>query len=80
MKAFVYMQRGAMKAQQEMNQKVTGTCFDQCINNFSTANITGEEKKCLAHCVTRHHLAQTRLQQQFQLESAKKQGPPPDME
>eukprot|EP00461_Guttulinopsis_vulgaris_P007125 UN07173 len=80
MKAFVYMQRGAMKAQQESNQKLTGICFDQCINSMSTSHVTGDEKKCLSQCVTRHLHAQERLQQQFQAESMKNKVQPPTEE
>jgi hypothetical protein len=79
MKIFLYMNRGSMKEQQKMVEKITSTCFDQCVTTFSSTHLDSTEKKCLSACVSRQMAANTRLQQRFQEESQKKQGPPPEL-
>lgn len=42
------------------------TCFDHCVNDFTTKSVTGKEESCTMKCVDKNLKTQERLGQRFQ--------------
>lgn len=55
---------------QQMYSKLVQTCFDNCINDFTTKSLHSREESCVMRCVDKSLKAQERLGQRFQEQNA----------
>lgn len=53
-----------------MYSKLVQTCFDNCINDFTTKSLHSREESCVMRCVDKSLKAQERLGQRFQEQNA----------
>mmetsp|Transcript_311 Transcript_311/g.736 ORF Transcript_311/g.736 Transcript_311/m.736 type:complete len:93 (-) Transcript_311:1941-2219(-) len=49
----------------EMHNKVTQSCFKDCVKTFHSKNLTGEENKCINTCTAKFLVMSQRLSQRY---------------
>ncbi|KAI9293456.1 hypothetical protein K502DRAFT_366712 [Neoconidiobolus thromboides FSU 785] len=53
---------------------LTKSCFDSCVNDFTSSSISPKEDKCISLCVKKFLSATERINAKFQEENMKMQG------
>ena len=47
------MQELEMKAQMKMQMQMVKSCFSDCVQDFRTGELSGQEKSCMSNCAMR---------------------------
>ncbi|MCJ1298867.1 protein transporter tim9 [Hypocenomyce scalaris] len=64
------LEKKQMKEFMTMYSNLVQTCFDGCVNDFTTKSLNSKEGGCVMRCVDKHMKGAERLGQRFQEQNA----------